>query len=299
MLVVNATAGSAEKDALREVERVLGSASACDLVETEGPDHVDEVLAGLDGRQVVVAGGDGSVHLTVERLRHAGQLAEVAVGWIPLGTGNDLARTLGVPLEPVEAAEAILAGRPQELDLIVSDDGIVCVNALHAGAGVDAAARAENLKDRVGGFAYPLGALAAGATAEGWDLEIELDGAPLRPQADGPVLLVAVMNGRTFGGGTVMAPDAAPDDGSLDVVVCSPLGPAQRAAFGVALQTGNHLDRDDVASGRGRTVRITGEPVGYNVDGELEDQEVVERSFHVDPGSWSLIVPDRSVVPGR
>lgn len=291
MLVVNATAGSTEREVVGEVERILASTSSCDLVETEGPDHVDEVLAGLDGRQVVVAGGDGSVHLTVERLRHADLLAEVAIGWVPLGTGNDLARTLGVPLEPEEAAEVILRGRPRELDLIVSDDGIVCVNALHAGVGVDAAARAENLKERVGGFAYPLGALAAGVAAEGWDLNVELDGEPLRPDADGNVLLVAVMNGRTFGGGTVMAPEASPDDGALDVVVCSPLGPAQRAAFGVALQAGNHLERDDVVLARGEAVRINGDPVGYNVDGELEDLEVTDRSFQVEPRSWSLIVP--------
>ena len=291
VVVANANAGKAEHEAVEAAAAVLSERGGVELAETEDPSELEHVVRDLDGRQLVVCGGDGSIHLAVDRLRAEDLLGDVAIGWVPLGTGNDLARTLDIPLEPEDAAAAIVDGRTRQLDLIVSDDDTMAVNALHAGVGVDAAARAQELKDRVGEFAYPLGAIAAGVTAEGWNLHVEVDGTPVHPDRTSNVLLVAVMNGRTFGGGTVMSPDAEPDDGTLDVVVCTPLGPAQRAALGVALQAGTHLDRDDVQLARGEEVAISGDAVGSNIDGELADEQYTERVFRVEPGSWSVVVP--------
>ncbi|MDX1657519.1 MAG: diacylglycerol kinase family protein [Nitriliruptorales bacterium] len=291
VVVVNANAGKAEHEAVGTATAVLSEHGDAEVAETEDPSELEQVVRDLDGRQLVVCGGDGSIHLAVDRLRAEGLLEDVTLGWVPLGTGNDLARTLGIPLEPEDAAGVIIDGRRRQLDLVVSDDDTIAVNALHAGVGVDAASRAEELKDRVGEFAYPLGAIAAGVTADGWNLHVEVDGTPVRTERTSNVLLVAVMNGRTFGGGTVMSPDAEPDDGTLDVVVCTPLGPPQRAALGVALQSGTHLDRDDVHLARGEEVVITGDEVGYNIDGELAGEQYTERVFRVEPDRWSILVP--------
>jgi diacylglycerol kinase family enzyme len=289
VLLVNGDAGSADRQAVAAAGEVLATTGAVRTVETDAPDDLDDLLGDLDDEVLVVCGGDGSVHLAVDRLRAHGRL-DVPLGLVPLGTGNDLAQGLGLPLEPDDAAERIRDGAPRDLDLLVADDGTICVNALHAGIGVDAAERAQALKAAIGPVAYPLGAVAAGVTAPGWDVAVEVDGRRLEPAVGGAVLLVAVMNLRTFGGGTPMAPEAEPDDGALDVVVTTATGPAARAAFGNALRKGTHHERDDVAAARGRTVTIRGEAIGYNVDGELDGEEFTSRTWTVEPGVWRLVV---------
>ncbi len=102
--------------------------------------------------------------------------------------------------------------------------------------------------------------------------------------------MVGVGNGKTIGGGTPLCPHAAPDDGLLDVVVVNATGAAARVAFAAALRTGRHLERGDVHHARGREVRISGDSVAHNVDGEVSD-EVRERSYRLVPSAWSLLAP--------
>ncbi|HEX8582436.1 MAG TPA: hypothetical protein VF640_08905, partial [Acidimicrobiales bacterium] len=81
-----------------------------------------------------------------------------------------------------------------------------------------------------------------------------------------------------------------PGDGLLDVVVSTAVGPAARVAFGAALRSGEHVDRDDVLSATGREVRIAGDPVPHNADGEVSDP-VASRTYRVEPGAWTVIAP--------
>jgi diacylglycerol kinase family enzyme len=296
-LVVNGAASNADRDAAEvAAEKVRSGGVRAVVHTTDDEDALDDVIAAVDGGDVlVVCGGDGSVHVTVERSRACGRLAAITFAVIPMGTGNDLAGSLGIPADPYDAARAILAGRAAPLDLIVDDRDRICVNGLHAGIGVEAAERAQGMKDRLGDGAYVLGALSAGMRTRDWDVEVLVDGRPLRPGAsdDGRVLLVAVMNGPTVGGGTPIAPGAELDDGLLDVVVTTATGPAARAAFGVALTQGGHLGRDDVASRTGREVRIHGQPIPFNIDGELEEEGSPDRRFHIEPGAWHVVRPAR------
>jgi YegS/Rv2252/BmrU family lipid kinase len=253
------------------------------------PDDLDRVLDRAGDRTLVVVGGDGSVHTAVATLHRRGELsADRPLGLVPLGTGNDLARTLGIPLEPASAARALLSGRPRRLDLVLDDDGGVVVNAVHLGVGAEAAERAGAFKDRLGRAAYAVGGVLAGATATGWDLEVEVDGETVH--TDDPVLMVGVANGRTIGGGSELAPDAEPDDGLLDVVIATSTGPLARLGFGVAMREGEHVDREDVRVVRGRTVRVSGDAFPVNSDGELAGP-VRSRTWTVRPAAWSLLVP--------
>lgn len=292
VMVVNAEAGSAARKNVEAAREVLAARRETSVVETGAPEDIDRLVADLGERLLVICGGDGSIHVTVDRLRRLDRLDDVLLGLIPLGTGNDLARTLGIPLEPDDAARTLLDASARPLDLIVAEDGAFAVNSIHAGVGVDAALLATGMKPAMGPLAYPLGAIAAAAGADGWEVEVTVDGTRLQPRQDGAVLLVSIMNSRTFGGGTPMAPDAQPDDGLLDVVVSTATGPA-RATFGVALHAGAHLDRDDVAIATGSEVTITGDPIGYNIDGELEVGEPTSRTFRVEPQAWRLLAPVR------
>lgn len=287
VLVANGNAGTAERAAVEAALGVLAEAAPASLRTTTSANELDAALDLAEGLRLVVAGGDGSLHLVVERLRARACLAETPIGLVPLGTGNDFARGLGLPLDPADAAARVVAGTAQPIDLLVDDTGAIVVNAVHAGLGAEAADRAESLKDRLGALAYPTGAVLAAARGEGWRLSIAVDGAPLELPGE-HVLMVGVGNGPSIGGGTPLCPDAAPDDGVLDVVVSCATGPAARIAFGRALRAGRHVERGDVVTARGREVRISGDPVGYDADGELED-DVTERTYRVEPAAWTLL----------
>ena len=287
LVVASAKAGSAGE---KEVEAVAGTLAAhgpTELVRTGDVDELDGALDRVNGRVLVVAGGDGSLHLVVQRLWDRGELNRTTVGLVPLGTGNDFARGLGLPLDPVEAASSIANARPRPTDLLVDDAGGVVVNVVHVGLGADAALDATALKGPLGPLAYPVGALLAGLRDRGWDLEISLDGTPL---GAGAVLMVGIGNGRTIGGGTPLCAEALPDDGLLDVVVVNATGHTARVAFAAALRKGDHLGRDDVRHARGREVRVSGDPVCHDVDGEVSE-ELTARSYGVVPRAWSLLRP--------
>jgi YegS/Rv2252/BmrU family lipid kinase len=290
LVVTNASAGTTDDDRVDAALSVLRSGADVTVRSCAEPGELDAVLdGGLDGRTLVLVGGDGSVHTAVGRLRARGGLdPDRPVGIVPLGTGNDLARTLGIPLDPADAARALLAGRTRRLDLVVDDDGGVVVNAVHLGVGAEAAERASGLKDHLGAAAYAVGGVLAGAGSSGWNLRVQVDGDPL--DLDGEALMVGIANGRTIGGGAELAPGAEPDDGLLDVVVATSTGPLARLGFGVAMRDGEHVERDDVLTVRGRVASVTGDPFPLNADGELSGP-LSARTWTVEPGAWSVLVP--------
>ncbi|MFF4342901.1 diacylglycerol kinase family protein [Kitasatospora sp. NPDC001540] len=176
-----------------------------------------------DGARLVAAcGGDGTVTACAETL--AGTGATLLV--VPCGTGNLLARNLGLPTDPEAALTAALAGRTRRIDLMrVEGDGLPArAAATMAGMGLDAAVMADTgrtLKRRLGWPAY----LVAGArhlTDRRFPLTVTVDGAPpVRRQ----VRTAIVGNVGTLQGGVRLLPEAAPDDGLLDLVLVQPHGP--------------------------------------------------------------------------
>jgi diacylglycerol kinase family enzyme len=176
VMLANAHAGSVEHEALDAAVGVLAAAGPTEVRMSSDPAALDAALTGLDGRVLVVAGGDGSLHLVANRLRRLGRLDQVGVGLVPLGTGNDFARAAGIPLDAHAAAIALTTARPHRFDLLEDDTGRVVVNAAHAGLGAEAAAVAADHKPRLGPLAYPLGALLAGLREEGWALRVSVDG---------------------------------------------------------------------------------------------------------------------------
>lgn len=290
LLLASAHAGSADAEAVEVARAALAEAGEVELATTGTPDELDAALSRCGRRRLVVAGGDGSLHLVVQHLHDRGELADADLALIPLGTGNDLARALGIPLDPLEAARLVLSGSARPLDLVVDDAGGIAVNAVHLGVGAEAAEKAAALKPRLGPLAYPLGAVAAGLRVTGARLRVEVDGEVV---TDGRrrVLMVGIANGPGIGGGTALHPRAVPDDGLLDVMVSTATGRIARVGFGAALREGTHLDSPHVRSARGREVVVTGGPVEANADGELGDDVLDRRVWRVLPSSWRLVRP--------
>ncbi|GAT70617.1 lipid kinase [Planomonospora sphaerica] len=283
LAICNRRAGGAGEAAL---EAALGTLRrGADVVEAEAGGGLDGVLGAHPGRDVVVLGGDGSLHAAVAALHRRGELGARTVGLVPLGTGNDFARALGLPSDPGAAARVVLAGHRRPMDLLVDDDGGIVVNAVHLGAGAEASERAAPLKPVLGKLAYPLGGLLAGVRSRGWKLRVTVDG---RPLAHGRrVLMVAVGNGVTIGGGTPLTPRARPDDGRVDVVVAATTGPLARLAYALRLRRGTHLGLRDVVTDRGGEVAVSGDPVPVNADGELTGP-VTGRRWTVLPAAWRI-----------
>jgi diacylglycerol kinase family enzyme len=295
LVVLNRGAGTADDEAIEAALAELRTGASVTVAATADQAELADAIGNRGTRRLVVLGGDGSVHAAIRALDHAGGLDPGRpIGIIPRGTGNDLARALGLPLTPVEAAAVVLTGRPRPLDLLRDDDGGLVVNAVHAGVGARASAEAVRFKDRLGAVAYPLGAAIAGVTAGSAELRVEVDGQVVSAAdwaADGStdVLMVGVCNGPTIAGGTPLAPDALLDDGLAEVVVCTATGPVARATFAAALLSGTHVERPDVRVVRAREVTFRGGPVDLVADGELQEA-VAARTWRVDHHAWSVLV---------
>ncbi len=245
-------------------------------------------------RSIVVAGGDGSMHAVVAALHRRHELAERTLGLIPLGTGNDFARALEIPLDPAEAAAALLTGKPRRMDLIVDELGGVVVNSVHAGASAQASRRGARWKERLGPFGfgilgYPIGAAMSSVKPPFVRLRVEADGEVVSDM-DKHILMVAIGNGTSVGGGTELTPDADPADGRLDVMVSLATGPLERFGYAWHLRSGDHPQRDDVISVRARQVTISGEDFYLAADGEISGPER-RRSWHLEPAAYALILP--------
>jgi len=293
LALVNDGAGSAGAPVVRSVIAEMGRTCDVELRRTASLDDLRDALLEGDGRRLVLLGGDGSLHAALQLLHTAGAARDVGpLGIVPLGTGNDLARSLHLPLDPVAAARTAVTGRPKDLELLVDSRGRTTVNTVHAGIGAAATARAQRLKPRLGAAAYPVGAVWAGVRAgAGYALRVEVDGEVLH-DGQRPLLVVGIGLGGTIGGGTRLVPDADPHDGIADVVVSTSTGPFARVGFAAGLRSGVHVERQDVRTATGRVVEVTALRGTFrlNSDGEVTDPQQHER-FEMLRDAWQVVCP--------
>ena len=176
----------------------------------------DALAAGAD--LVIAAGGDGTVRAVAEHLADTGAGADLGI--VPLGTGNLLARNLGVPLGDIPAAlERALGSEPRIIDIGWADIGAERrAFAVMAGFGIDANMIAEtndDLKDKAGWIAYVESLGRALSASELLEFDLTVDGETRRAEAH----TLIVGNCGMLQGGFTLLPDADPADGELDLVI--------------------------------------------------------------------------------
>ncbi len=294
-LIVNPRAGSAGGADLS----IAHSAPGIEVVEVETEDETREAAtqAARDGvATVVAAGGDGTLHLVVNGLMAVGTCADErpALGVLPLGTGNDFARTLGLPLDDVATCfRCFPEGIRRPLDVIRYSHENTVGYAINACAGGFSGTVGETLtpefKASWGPLAYLVGAAKLIPDITDYRTEISWDGGPSeRVHA----FNVVVANGRTAAGGQPVAPRANPEDGLLDVVVVRAGTALDIARLGALVLAGDYLADDQIVFNQVRSVRIESTPgMWFNVDGELRTNEPVE--FEAVPGALNVVVgPD-------
>jgi diacylglycerol kinase (ATP) len=299
LVITNDDAGTADDTALGSALAILRTHCSVEVQSTSKPGELDGVLQRAGSRRIIVAGGDGSLHAVVAALYRRHDLAGAVVGLLPMGTGNDFARTLGIPLDLDEAAELIVTGEVRPMDLIVDELGEIVVNNVHVGAGAQASRRGARWKERLGsvGFGranlgklgYPFGALMAAFQPPSVHMHVEVDGRVVT-DLDRPVLMVAIGNGAHVGGGTELTPEADPQDGRIDVMISHSIGPLAKLGYVFRLTRGEHHRRDDVQYFRAGQVTISGDSFWISADGEISGPER-QRSWHVEPGAYSFILP--------
>jgi len=245
-------------------------------------------------RVVVAVGGDGTASEVVEGLSGTPR-GEVLFGFIPRGTGSDLRRTLGYSDDASEAARIVARGRDWICDLgrveFVGRDGAPCVRHFvnEAGCGISGQTvqEVERLGKSIGGrAAYLLGAAKALLGWRDQPLRWRLDGGEWRTEA---ITCLSVCNGRYFGGGMMVAPDARMDDGLFDVTVWKALGFKDLLLKRPMLYDGRHVLLPNTQRHRGTTVEVEPagpDPVLMELDGEQPG--TLPARFTLLPGALRL-----------
>lgn len=256
----------------------------------------DAVQAGAE--QVVAAGGDGTISTVVNALQSHN--AEVQLALLPMGTGNDLARTLAIPRKVQQALQVLEAGRTAHIDLFQLDASDALRYGINASAGGFSGQVDEAMNDEVkaawGPLAFLVGAAQVLPDLQQYETHIAFDDGPYE-QVDAFNIVVA--NGRTAAGGRRVAPTANPCDGRLDVVVVQWGTASELAEVGTRLMTGNYLESEHVMHRRVQSVKVTSTPgMWFNVDGELVTKQPV--TIRVLPGRQRVVVgPDFTAHPSK
>ena len=298
-MITNPSAGTHDPEAVAAALEVLRSETTVEVevAETSDADELDEALGLLGDRDVVVAGGDGSLHAVVNSLNRLGLLGSVRLGLVPLGTGNDFARGIGLPVDPEEAARVIAIGHATLLDLIVDDTGLVVVNNVHLGVGAQASRAARKWKARLGRLGYLVGAIGAALHPDFIRVNVTVDGEDLMP--GGHVAQVAIGNGPQVGGGTELIPGADPSSGQMLVIVSRTVGPLSRLVYMARLKGGSHHLMKEVVRKHGRVVTVEGDRFWLTTDGELSGPNR-RRRWELWPGAlWLFLPPVTPVQPGE
>lgn len=290
-LIVNPSAGSGRAArALPAVREALGAAGLEVRVElTRDLDHARELsrAAAAGGEIAVAFGGDGLVGAVADGLRSAGAgAASGLLGVLPGGRGNDFARTLGIPLEPVAACAVIAEGAERTLDLGEAN-GRAFVGI--ASCGFDSVCNRIANETRIvrGNLVYVYSALRGLAGWRPARFQIELDGGePLTVVGYNVVLA----NARAYGGGMLIAPGASLEDGLLEVLTIAAMSKHRFLRLLPTAFSGRHVRYPEVEVRRAREVRVSSDrPFTMYADGDpIAELPATVRAL---PGAVRVIVP--------
>jgi len=268
--VLRNPAGGSERSR-RRADATVGEIRGAghDIVELTGAsskassDAVRAAVGSGELELLLVAGGDGLVHLAIQHL--AGTQAPLAIA--PVGTGNDFATALG--LDDVDIpVERLLTGQPTQVDLLrvtsrSSDDETWVASIAIIGFPADINARANRMSSRLGSQIYTIAAAMELPTFRRTTIELKIDGTSLTTDT----AMLAIGNTSLFGGGMLACPDASATDGLLHLTSIDGVG-----RLGILRhlrgRSGGTADRDEVIRRQGRSIEIVTPGVALWGDGE-------------------------------
>jgi diacylglycerol kinase (ATP) len=264
-LLTNPTAGKGNAGRIREeaLARLRGAGLVVRNLQGRDVDEAADlaqqcVADGIEA--LVVCGGDGMVHLAVQAVA----TTSTALGIIPAGTGNDVARYFDIPRkDSLGAADRVIAGRTRTVDLARSGTRYF-VTVLAAGFDAVVNERANRMTWPRGQMRYNLATLAELRVFEPMPYTLLLDGRELTLDA----MLVAVGNGPSFGGGLRITEGAILDDGMLDVVIIKPMSKLGLIQTYPKLFKGTHVTHPQYEHHLARSVTVAAPGIVSYADGE-------------------------------
>lgn len=292
LLLTNKRSGGAARALDSAIERLERGGFS---LRVEAPTSVEDLrqrIRDSDGATVIVGGGDGTLSAAAPALRELGR----PFGLLPLGTANDLARSLGIPFDLAEAADVIAAGKIRRIDL-GRINGKPFFNVASLGLSAEVVREHEDggtRKRLLGVLNYPLSAWAAFRRHRPFRAELTIDGQRFSCRCT----QIAIGNGRHYGGGMTIDEAAEVDDGWLRVYYLKPAGLLSMLAALPALRFG-WLRRSPVAEvRRARQVEVrTRRPEPVNVDGELKERTPVV--VEIEPAALEVFAPPRQDDAGK
>lgn len=296
-LLVNpaARAGAHTGAATRAAERLRAHGVQTAILSGGSAAESSELLrtaihVGVDA--VAVAGGDGTVNLAIQEVAGSG----IPLGIVPSGTGNDFAATLGLrELDVTAAADAIATGvaRPVDLAKVTRSDGSARYFGSVLASGFDSKVndRANAMRWPRGGSRYNIAILREFLTLAGMPYEVEADLADgTSERLGGDLVMATVGNGRTYGGGIPICPDADPADGLLDLVLVRPAGRLRLLRLLPRVYQGTHGDVAEVVMRSVRSVRLSSPGVTAYADGDPIG--ALPLRIDVAPGALTIFAPE-------
>jgi YegS/Rv2252/BmrU family lipid kinase len=287
LLVNPSSAGGKTLKALPRVEAALDARRVEFRVQpTKSLEHgADQALAAIEaGELPVVMSGDGLVGAV------GGAMAgsDVPLGIIPGGRGNDLARVLGIPSEPEEAVETILAGTSRRID-VGEANGKRFLGIVSVGFDSECSRVANETKFVRGNLVYVYSMI---RTLIGWKpARFTIAIGEERHRVSG--YFVAVANNRAYGGGMFIAPEADLEDGEFDVVTIGEVGKLRFVANLPKVLKGTHLSEEEVTLLRARRLQLSASrPFPVYADGEHLTELPV--SLRILPRALSVLAPPRA-----
>lgn len=295
-LICNPTAGRGRAGRLLgDVQTLLHSLGVTNTVAlTHRPGEATTLAAqALDEgyTRVIAMGGDGTLNEVVNGLVQApspdwraGQPGTLGV--IPVGTGNDFIKMLGIPQDWRAACRRIATGQPRRVD-IGRVNGRIFLN--NVGIGFDAQVGIEAKKIRwLSGQAVYLAALARNMLLSYRTPEVcvQLDGEQIKQS----ITLLTVGNGRCSGGGFWLTPDAQVDDGFFDICLVHGLSKAQMLALVPSAMKGTHITANPVRMSRARQITVTSaDPLPVHADGEILYTDAHQLEIALLPSALDVI----------
>jgi YegS/Rv2252/BmrU family lipid kinase len=298
LVILNPWAGRGRGAKARNlvVRALKDSGVRYDLVETTGPGHaigLTREAVGNGVTKVIAASGDGTIHEVVNALVQLPPAEDgatpAAVGCIPLGTGNDYAKLVGVYRLPPEVAAARMLHARSELFDVGKVHGEYFDNLF--GIGFDAeVVRNSNKIRRLRGLAVYIAAIyRTFITFRAPRLEI----VSAEHSESGPMMMVSVNIGVCGGGGFYLTPQADPTDGKLDMCIIRKVGLPMFLRAVPRVMKGTHAQLDEVTLTQTTKVTVRsldGRPLAMQLDGELREPNVTELEITIVPRRLRALV---------
>lgn len=271
LLIVNPAAGEGRAGRLRPwlSERLRFAGAGARLVETRGPGHARELALHAAERghdRVVAVGGDGTIQEVVNGLIDAG--SSLSMGVLAGGSGNDLARSLRLPHRASDALGMALGEETTRIDVAraVRGSGETANVRWFAAAGgigfdaqIAAAMSGRRRRWQRGRLGYGLSTLRELLRFRNRHVRLVLETPDGEREIDRRVLFVAVANGRYYGGGMDICPDASPSDGLLDLCIVGDISRIEAVRQLPGLYRGRHVNHPAVELVRATSVQLEGE----------------------------------------